>query len=70
MIATCRLEPEFYPRQLQADLARVHDEDWLAHYNPSDYRLPHKVINRGKTSRTHLVIDGVINEWLNQQLAR
>jgi quercetin dioxygenase-like cupin family protein len=34
-----------------------------------DFRLPHKVINRGRTSRTHLVVDGISNEWLNDQLA-
>ncbi|HZZ87361.1 MAG TPA: aspartyl/asparaginyl beta-hydroxylase domain-containing protein [Caulobacteraceae bacterium] len=31
---------------------------------------PHRVANRGDTDRVHLVIDVVVNDWLNDLLAR
>ncbi|MFC1750249.1 aspartyl/asparaginyl beta-hydroxylase domain-containing protein [Pseudomonadota bacterium] len=33
-----------------------------------DADKPHSVANRGETDRVHLVIDGKVNEWLNEQL--
>lgn len=30
--------------------------------------LPHAVANRGDTDRIHLVIDGVLNDWLAEQI--
>lgn len=30
-----------------------------------DFRLPHSVVNHGKGSRTHLVIDAYRNDWLD-----
>ena len=35
-----------------------------------DFRLPHSVVNRGKDSRTHIVIDGFRNDWLLDQLKK
>ena len=33
-----------------------------------DFNLPHRVENRGATARVHLVIDCVINDWLDSLL--
>lgn len=32
--------------------------------------LPHRVTNAGSTARVHLVIDGLVNDWLRQEFAR
>lgn len=32
--------------------------------------LPHRVSNLGQQDRIHLVIDGVVNDWLREQFAR
>jgi len=34
-----------------------------------DFRRPHSVVNHGEGSRTHLVIDGYRNDWLEEKLA-
>jgi len=33
-----------------------------------DLNLPHSVINRSDEARVHLVVDCVVNEWLDEQL--
>ena len=33
-----------------------------------DFRLPHSVVNHGNGSRTHLVIDAYMNDWLAEKL--
>ena len=38
-------------------------ECWYLNFN-----LPHRVNNRGQTDRIHLVMDCVVNEWLNTLL--
>jgi hypothetical protein len=38
-------------------------ECWYVNFN-----LPHRVVNRGRTPRVHLVIDCAVNEWLRGQL--
>jgi hypothetical protein len=32
--------------------------------------LPHSVSNQGASDRIHLVIDGIVNDWLREQFAR
>jgi hypothetical protein len=34
-----------------------------------DLNLPHAVANRGPTHRVHLVVDCIVNPWLDEQLA-
>lgn len=36
-------------------------ECWYCNFN-----LPHSIANRGKTDRIHLVIDGLVNDWVNE----
>ncbi|NJN18299.1 MAG: aspartyl/asparaginyl beta-hydroxylase domain-containing protein [Oscillochloris sp.] len=31
-----------------------------------DFNLPHSVANRGTTDRIHLVVDGVVNDWVGE----
>jgi hypothetical protein len=38
-------------------------ESWYINFN-----LPHRVVNRGRTPRIHLVIDCAVNDWLRERL--
>lgn len=31
-----------------------------------DFSQPHRIHNRGETNRTHLVIDGLVNDWIKE----
>ncbi len=46
--------------------ARVEMREGECWYN--NFNLPHSVANRGSTDRIHLVIDCVVNEWLDALL--
>jgi hypothetical protein len=57
---------EFVDFRVQGDRV-VMNEGELWYLNLS---LPHRVSNAGTKDRIHLVIDGVVNDWLRQQFAR
>jgi mannose-6-phosphate isomerase-like protein (cupin superfamily) len=59
---TTNPDVEFVHRGERVDMAP--GEAWYLNFSE-----PHRVANRGDTPRVHLLIDCVVNPWLDEQLA-
>ena len=74
MIASQRLPVTFDAQGMLADLGRVPDDPWIAHFVPDNYVGDwHGVALRGPAGATHpvhLVLDCVVNAWVRGLFAR